>query len=167
MIQLSMDGFVGPSSESHRVITMPSPAPARNSSEKLDKTLAQSHRDATRRTGKLNLERPWSFGWKNVAWVLTPFLIAYLTYRFQPGLPSTHAVCVSGGTIYTAEPDSPFVECIAVKGNRISFVGKRDDLEQSHAQPGWLPWPKFSYSTNAGQLAIDTLDGEVSLLPGQ
>ncbi|KAA1097226.1 hypothetical protein PGT21_028702 [Puccinia graminis f. sp. tritici] len=148
---------------------MPSPAPVRNS-EKLDKGLAQSHKDGTRRTGNLTVERPCIFGWKNVAWMITPFLIAYLTYRFQPVLPGTHAVCVSGGTIYTAEPDSPFVECIAVKGNRISFAGKRDELEKSHAQPGWLDrmqaWLKFSYSTNGGQLAIDTLDGEVSLLPG-
>ncbi|KAH9450687.1 hypothetical protein Pst134EB_018212 [Puccinia striiformis f. sp. tritici] len=136
-------------------------------SEKLAKVLSKSDKDGRKRTSKV--ERPFIFGWRNVTWMITASLLAYLTYHFQPIPSKTYAVCVSGGTIYTSEPDYPFAECIAVKDSKISFVGRRIDLENSESR--WLDrWPSWlrslPHSATVGQLAIHTLDGEVSILPG-
>ncbi|WAR59928.1 hypothetical protein PtB15_11B569 [Puccinia triticina] len=136
--------------------------------QKLSTKRGKSFKDPTRRP-TITVER-CVVGWKSVACIITPFLLAYLAYHVQPALPSTNAVCVTGGTIYTSTPDSPFAECIAIQGDRISFVGKRVDLENSQAHLRWFhrikSWLSYSRSIKVGQLTINTLDGEISVLPG-
>ncbi|PLW06165.1 hypothetical protein PCANC_25496 [Puccinia coronata f. sp. avenae] len=142
-----------------------------HTSQKLRKELAETDEDGTRRGSKL--ERPCVCGRQNLAWMAIAFLLAYLTYYVRPVRHYSYAVCVSsGGTIYTAEPDSPFAECIAITGSHISFVGKRADLENLRAQSaGWLGrFQSLLTFSRSGitdtRIAINTLDGDLSILPG-
>ncbi|PLW10490.1 hypothetical protein PCASD_21911 [Puccinia coronata f. sp. avenae] len=98
-------------------------------------------------------------------------LLAYLTYYVRPVRHYSYAVCVSsGGTIYTAEPDSPFAECIAITVTISASWGRGPTSKLAGSSAGWLGrFQSLLTFSRSGitdtRIAINTLDGDLSILP--
>lgn len=77
---------------------------------------------------------------------ITGVILALICLWFSDWLPLHHKneymICSKLGSIYTVDENKPQVECIAIKGTRISDTGSLQELQSRRNAVSWLQaWP--------------------------
>lgn len=77
---------------------------------------------------------------------ITGAILAFICLWSSDWLPvhdkNEYMICSKSGSIYTVDENKPQVECIAIKGTRISDTGSLQELQSRKNAAPWLrTWP--------------------------